>query len=87
MSTVEAVRFSFMVQGTSFNFMIHAHVNGMDLKISHFESGRGVCEVSVSMLALGGFDWLGAATIAMCELVSRIGVSKVRTTLEGATPL
>lgn len=81
---VEGRRFSHYVGNIQFWFFLHKTVGGHGLTVTHFESGKRVCDVPHHVVAACLNDTKAAAKMELDKLVARAGAERVRSVLSGA---
>lgn len=77
-------RFSHYVANIRFWFFLHKTIGGVGLTVTHYDSGKRVCEVPHDMVAACRDDTKAAAKMALDKLISRVGPERVRSVLAGA---
>lgn len=77
-------RFSHDVANIRFWFFLHKTIGGVGLTVTHYDSGKRVCEVPHHMVAACRDDTEAAAKMALDKLISRVGPERVRSVLAGA---
>lgn len=82
----DAKRFSVYVQGTRFWFAVHRTAGSRlpFFHVSHWESGKKLCDVTHSQQAAALGDIVGAAKLALGALIEKHGAARVRSVLAGA---
>ena len=81
---VEGRRFSHYVANTQFWFFVHKSLSGRNTNVTHFESGKKVCEITPTTLAACRNDKMAAAKLAIEALVAKVGAERVRSVLSAA---
>lgn len=81
---IEGRRFSHYVANIRFWFFLHKTVGGIGLTVTHYESGKRVCEVPHHMIAACCNDTKVAAKMALDKLIEKAGPERVRSVLAGA---
>jgi len=81
---IEGRRFSHYVANFRFWFFLHKTIGGVGLTVTHYESGKRVCEVPHHMVAACCNDTKSAAKMALDKLIEKAGPERVRSILAGA---
>jgi hypothetical protein len=81
---IEGRRFSHYVDNIRFWFFLHKTIGGVGLTVTHYESGKRVCEVPHHTVAACWNDTKAAAKMALDELITKAGPARVRSVLARA---
>lgn len=81
---IEGRRFSHYVANIRFWFFLHKTIGGVGLTVTHYDSGKRVCEVPHHTVAACCNDTKAAAKLALDKLIEKCGPERVRSVLVGA---